>query len=138
MEKDPESRHLSSVWTLRLDGLFLTLTGVAASVADIAGHFFGTGPMAKMLNSPYTIGGFEAHALAAIIGVLLLRGSRLDDRRPWHVLGISVHLLLGTANLIFWSSFVFMDVLVIGYVATALHVIFSIANAACLWRERSQ
>ena len=35
------------------------------------GHFFGVGPMAQTLGSPHTIGGFEAHGLAIIIGVLL-------------------------------------------------------------------
>ena len=90
--------------------------------------------MAEMFGSPYTIGGFEAHGLAIILGVLLFRAAKLADRSLWHALGLSVHLLLGTANLMFWSSFLELDVLMIGVVTTALHSVFICAHATCLWR----
>ena len=122
-------------WTLRLDGSFLAIAGCAALLADILGHFFGIGPMAKMLDSPYTIGGFEAHGLAVIIAVLFFRAAKLADRRLWHALGLSVHLLLGAANIIFWSSFLRLDVLMVGIVTTGLHIIFVSAQGVCLWRE---
>ncbi len=131
---DPKPDQGLSRWTLRLDGGFLVIAGSAALLADTTGHFFGVGPMAEMFGSPYTIGGFEAHGLAVILGVLLLGAAKLADRRSWHALGLSVHLLLGTANLIFWSSFLQLDVLMIGVVTTALHSIFICAQAACLWR----
>lgn len=121
-----------SRWTLRIDGLFLALAGSAALIAETVGHFFGVGPLAATLGSPHTIGGFEAHALAIIIAVLLLRGAALVQRRPWHVLGLSVHLLLGLANILFWSSFVQQDVLAVGFVTTALHLVFVIAHTFCL------
>jgi hypothetical protein len=125
------SRRLSR-WTLRLDGVFLATAGGAAMLTETLGHFFGVGPMAETLGSPYTIGGFEAHGLAIIIAVLLLRAATLTDRQSWHVLGSSVHLLLGSANLLFWSSFVQQDLLGVGIVTTALHVIFVVAHAACI------
>jgi hypothetical protein len=90
--------------------------------------------MAEMFGSPKTNGGFEAHGLAIILGVLLLRAAKVGDRRSWRALGLSVHLLLGTANLVFWSSFLQLDVFMIGVVTTALHNIFVGAQAACLWR----
>jgi len=77
-----EASAALSRWTLRLDGLFLAFAGCAALVAETVGHFFGVGPLAATLGSPHTIGGFEAHALAIIIAVLLLRGAALADRRP--------------------------------------------------------
>jgi hypothetical protein len=43
-------------------------------------------------------------------------------------------VILGTANLVFWSSFLQLDVFMIGVVTTALHIIFVGAQAACLWR----
>ena len=119
---------------MRLDGGFLAIAGSLGLLADTTGHFFGVGPMAEMFGSPYTIGGFEAHGLAVILGVLLLRAAKVADRRSWHALGLSVHLLLGTPNLMFWSSFLQLDVLMIGVVTTALHIIFVGAQAACLWR----
>jgi hypothetical protein len=131
---NPRSAHGLSRWILRLDGGFLAIAGSLALLADIMGHFFGVGPMAEMFGSPYTIGGFEAHGLAIILGVLLLRAAKVGDRRSWRALGLSVHLLLGTANLVFWSSFLQLDVFMIGVVTTALHNIFVGAQAACLWR----
>src|SRR3712207_4201410 len=128
------SVHGFSRWTLRLDGGFLAVAGGFGLLADTTGYFFGVGPMAEMFGSPYTIGGFEAHGLAVILGILLLRAAKVADRRSWHALGLSVHLLLGTANLMFWSSFLELDVLMIGVVTTALHIIFVGAQAACLWR----
>ena len=129
-----KSVHGLSGWTLRLDGGFLAIAGSLGLLADTTGHFFGVGPMAEMFGSPYTFGGLEAHGLAVILGVLLLRAAKVADRRSWHALGLSVHLLLGTANLMFWSSFLQLDVLMIGVVTTALHIIFVGAQAACLWR----
>ena len=49
-------------WILVADGVFLALVGTVAMVADAAGHFLGKGPMARMLDSPHSIGSFEAQA----------------------------------------------------------------------------
>src|SRR5262245_52125644 len=92
----PKPFHSLSRWRLRLDGGFLILAGTAAMLAETVGHFFGVGPLAQSMNSPHTIGGFEAHGLAIIIGVLLVHAVKLVDRQLWHALGISIHLLLGT------------------------------------------
>ena len=123
-----------SRWTLRLDGIFLNIAGGAALLTETIGHFFGVGPMAQTLGSPHTIGGFEAHGLAIIIGVLLIRAATLASRRLWHALGLSVHLLLGSANVLFWSSFLKQDLLAVGIVTTALHITFVVAQAICLKR----
>jgi hypothetical protein len=40
------------------------------------------------------------------------------------VTAAAVHLLLGTANLVFWDVFVTGDALVAGYVTTSLHWVF--------------
>jgi hypothetical protein len=101
----PQEQALSR-WTLRLDGVFLILAGSCAMVAETIGHFFGVGPLAATHGSPHTIGGFEAHGFAMIIGALLFRAAALVDRRLWHIVGFTTHLFLGAANLLFWSSFV--------------------------------
>ncbi|HEX5700297.1 MAG TPA: hypothetical protein VFX77_06585 [Rubrobacter sp.] len=120
---------------MRLDGGFLAIAGSIGLFTDTAGRFFGVGPMAEMFDSPHTIGGFEAHGLAIILGVLLLRAAGLAERRQWHALGLSVHLLLGAANLMFWSSFVQLDVVMVGIVTTVLHIVLICTQTACLWRE---
>jgi hypothetical protein len=71
--------HALSRWTLRLDGSFLALAGSAAMLSETVGHFFGAGPLAASRGSPHTIGGLEAHGLAIIIAVLLLRAAALPD-----------------------------------------------------------
>lgn len=109
------------LWALRLDAAFLILAGGVAMVAETIGHFFGVGPLAASLGSPHTIGGFEAHGLAILIGVLLFRAATLADRRLWHAVGLSTHLFLGSSNLFFWSGFVQQDLVAVGYVTTALH-----------------
>jgi hypothetical protein len=126
------SPHPISQWTLRLDGIFLVLAGGAAMFAETVGHFFGVGPLAATRDSPHTIGGFEAHGLAMILGVLLFRAAGRADRGLWHGVGLSTHLLLGSANLLFWSSFVQNGVVTVGVVTTVLHIAFAAAHATCL------
>jgi hypothetical protein len=107
-------------------------------VAETIGHFFGVGPLAATHGSPHTIGGFEAHGFAIIIGALLFRAAALADRQLWHVVGLTTHLFLGAANLLFWSSFVHHNVVTVGVTATALHVIFVVAQAICLRGSRRE
>lgn len=126
-----------SSWTLRLDGAFLLLAGSAAMLAEILGHFFGMGPLAAIRGSPHTIGGFEAHGLAVIIGVLLIRSATLSDRKMWHVVGLTTHVFLGASNLLFWSSFIHHGMVGAGVVTTLLHCVWVIAHAACLSRQRA-
>ncbi|WP_210214033.1 hypothetical protein, partial [Mesorhizobium sp. M4B.F.Ca.ET.019.03.1.1] len=67
--------------------------------------------------------------LALIIGVTL---SRIAYSRTWHAFLAAVHMLLGTANLLFWQFFIAADVLVVGYVTTAAHFLFVVAHLAAL------
>ena len=47
-----------------------------------------------------------------ILGVLLWRAEPL---RSWHLTAAAVHVLLGTANLVFWQIFIAADMLAGGY-----------------------
>ena len=124
--------HGLSGWTLRADGIFLVMAGGFAMLTETVGHFFGVGPLSTTQDSPYTIGGFEAHGLAILVGALLLRAAGRADRRLWHGVGLATHLLLGSANLLFWQSFLQQNLLGVGVVTTALHIIFVVAQAICL------
>lgn len=123
--------------TLRIDGVLLGLAGAAAMLAEAAGHFFGVGPLVAMHGSPYTIGGFEAHGLAVLIGASLLRAARQADRVSWHGVALITHLFLGGANLLFWPSYAQLGFVAAGYVTTALHIGFVVAQALC-WRLERQ
>jgi hypothetical protein len=119
---------------LQFDGGFLLLAGGAAMIIETVGHFLGAGPFAHTKDSPYTIGGFEAHGLAIIFAVLLIRAARLPDRALWHRVGLVVHLLLGASNLLYWSSFVQLNVIAMGVITTVLHIVFVSAHWTCLRR----
>ena len=116
---------------VRLNAGFLMLASAGGLFTDIAGSFFGRGPEAILLgDAPGTgIGFIEAHGLALIIGVTLWR---IAYSRNWHAVLAAVHVLLGTANLLFWQFFIAADVLVVGYVTTAAHWLFVVAHLAAL------
>ena len=100
--------------------------------AETLGHFFGIKPFSASLGSPHTIGGFETHGFAVLIGVLLFRASISSDRLPWHRIGLITHLFLGAANLMFWPSFAHQNLVAAGYVTTTLHAVLVILQLACL------
>src|SRR5262245_2713971 len=108
---------------LRANALFLLVAAAGGLVTDLVGAFLFKGPQGAVLaGAPYTAIGFvEAHGLALIIGVLLWRAT---PSRSWHFTAVAVHVLLGTANLVFWQIFVAADMLAMGYITTALHWIF--------------
>jgi hypothetical protein len=111
------------------NAVYLLVAASSGMLNDILGIFFARGPVAPIIaGAPHAgIGFVEAHGLAFIIGVLLLRAEPL---RSWHLAAAAVHLLLGTANLVFWQMFVAADVLAVGYVTTMLHALFVVLQ---LW-----
>ena len=108
---------------LRANAIFLLAASAGGFTADILGAFFARGPVAPVLaKAPHAAIGFvEAHGLAFIIGVLLWRAAAT---RAWHITAAAVHVLLGTANLVFWQVFTAGDMLAVGYITTALHWLF--------------
>jgi hypothetical protein len=114
---------------LRANALFLLVAAAGGFASDVRGAFFGSGPVGVILSAaPHAAIGFiEAHGLALIIGVLLWRA---EPTRVWHLTAASVHVLLGTANLVFWQIFVAADMLAVGYVTTALHGVFAALQLA--------
>ena len=130
------------VWRRRLllaNGVFLVVVGGVQVVFELAAHYASAGPYGYIFEeSPYTIGWVEAHGLAFIIGVLLLVIAARDGRRFWHVLGGAVHTLLGTANLVFWESFVIFGVVTMGVVATVVHFVLVAAHVVAFVASRDR
>src|SRR5262249_15566079 len=57
---------------LRLNGAFLLIASSLGVTAEVLSHFWGIGPWGHIyLDSPYTLGFFEAHGLAFLIGLLI-------------------------------------------------------------------
>lgn len=108
---------------LRANAAFLLAASTGGMWSDLAGAFLGRGHVAPILaNAPQAAIGFvEAHGLAFILGVLLWRAA---PERSWHLTAAAVHVLLGTANLVFWQIFIAADMLPVGYITTSLHGLF--------------
>ncbi|MCL4859634.1 MAG: hypothetical protein KJZ93_09520 [Caldilineaceae bacterium] len=107
------------------DALFLLVMGALFAFFELLSHFFAIGPQGdRFYGSPYTIGFFEAHGLAALIGLLLFRALRHADRQFWHGFALAVHLLLGGANLTFWGIFTFFGLEMQGVMVTSVHALF--------------
>src|SRR5262249_27923754 len=89
---------------LRANAVWLLLGSVGGLIGDVSGAFFARGPESAVLaGAPGAAIGFvEAHGLALVMAVLLWLA---PSRRSWHLTGLAVHLLLGTANLVFWQVF---------------------------------
>jgi hypothetical protein len=116
-------------WLLLADGVFRVVVGGVQVVFELLAYYKGVGPYGYIFEeSPYAIGWVEAHGLAFIIGVLLLTVAVRDLRRFWHALAALVHTLLGTANLVFWNSFIVFGMVPMGVAATVAHFVFVAAH----------
>lgn len=123
---------------LLANGLFLMLAGGLFLVFDLLSFYFGAGPLGTMLTGVlYTIGMVEAHGLALIIGLLLLRAGRIEPQPLWHLVGAGVHLLLGGANLLFWQLFIELDVVPMEILVTGIHGFLFAAQLVCFLRIRT-
>ena len=108
---------------LRANAIFLLAASTGGFISDVRGIFLGLGPVGRVVGKAPDagIGFIEAHGLAFILGILLWRAI---PARIWHLTGVAIHVLLGTANLVFWQLFIAADMLAVGYVTTALHGCF--------------
>ena len=124
---------------MRANGAFLALVGGTQVIFELLSHFFGIGPWGRIFAaSHYTIGFLEAHGLAFLIGLLLIFVASADPKRSWHGFTACVHVLLGGANLLFWSSFVYWGLVPMGAIATAFHGLFLVAQIVFFVRASSQ
>ncbi|MET0317422.1 MAG: hypothetical protein ABW188_11425 [Rhodococcus fascians] len=119
-------------WRRRLllaNGVFLVVVGGVQVVFELVAYYTGAGPYGSVFTeSPYAIGWVEAHGLAFLIGLLLIGVAARDGRRFWHAFAAGVHTLLGTANLVFWDSFVVFGMTGMGVAATAVHFVLVAAH----------
>lgn len=117
---------------LYANGAFLTLIGGPFAIFDLLSYFWGIGPLGTLFhNVGNTVGLFEAHGLAFILGLLLLRAARWEPVARWHLLGAGIHLLLGTSNLLFWSFIVAMNAVAAEIVVTVIHFLLFGAQLLC-------
>src|SRR3712207_6550220 len=117
--------------------LFLGSAGAIQVALEALAYFAGVGPYARVFGgSPYTIGFIEAHVLAVLIAGALARAARAPTTGS-HVFAAGVHLLLGSANVLFWPAFVTFGIAAQGAVVTGLHGAFVLLNARAAWTRRT-
>lgn len=121
--------HVFRVALLRANAVFLIVAATGGVASDLLGSFMGIGPQATILGQVpnAAIGFVEAHGLALIFGYLLWQAG---TTRLWHGTSCAVHFLLGTSNLVFWPMFEAAGMLAVGYVTTAFHALFAVAQGA--------
>jgi hypothetical protein len=120
-----------------VDGIFLAAVGAAQITFELLSHYKSAGPFGALFyGSPYTIGWVEAHGFALLTGILFLAVGVNDGRRFWHASALAVHVLLGSANVVFWNAFVTFDVVPMGLAATVAHVLFVVVQLMCLVAPR--
>jgi len=124
--------HSFRIVLLRANAVFLLAASAGGMINDLLGAFLLRGPIGLVVDkAPHAAIGFvEAHGLAFIFGVLLWRA---ESARLWHATAAAIHVLLGASNLLFWPLFAFADMMMVGYVTTALHGLFACLQlvAAC-------
>jgi hypothetical protein len=113
---------------LLINGIVLAGVAFVQAIFDLSGAFLDLGPTASALHlNPDAIGYFEAHALALLAAVVIL-AHRNAPHAGWHWFAAAVHLVLGAANLLFWTSFTSYGLTPMGIVATGMHAAFVALN----------
>ncbi|UOG29934.1 hypothetical protein [Leptospira noguchii] len=123
---------------LQINGVVLMIASLGGFILmDVLGIFFGVGPAASLLKGQefIGIGGFEAHGLAFILGVLLFKA---EPKRSWHITAMAIHGLLGIANILMWGIFIAVNSLQMGYITTAMHCIFVLLQLVAVFQSSEQ
>jgi len=124
---------------LLLDGFFLLAVGLVSAIAELMSHFWGNGLHgARFFESPYTLGFFEAHGLALLVGLLLMRAANRNakEQRFWHGFAATIHLFLGGSNLLYWISFVALDFVAQGAIVTIIHGLLIALQLVCYFQSQ--
>ena len=91
---------------LRVHGTLLIVAGIVASIYSTIGMMNGVG-FFKFLQTDKIghIGFFQAYMLAALLGVVLLMGSRQENVRKWNRIGALIHAIIFVVYVIHWNFF---------------------------------
>ena len=120
---------------LRLDALFLLVSGCFGLAADLASYLAGTGPFgAAFRGDPTVIGVVEAHGLAVLTAIAVWAVGTKDSGRYWHWHLAATHALLGGANIAFFEVFEQVGARAGGIAVTAVHFLFVIAQLTAAMR----
>jgi hypothetical protein len=121
---------------LRIDGIFLMVMGTMAAITDIIGYYSGNGPFGRIyFQNNITIGGFEAHSLAIILGIILFIKSKASDAHFFNKIAVAIHLVLGVSNLVWFDIFFETGSISMGYTSTIAHFTLVLLNIIAISRK---
>lgn len=123
---------------LVINGWFLLFVGFLMAGMTLVGRYTGNGVLKLLHEQPLgAIGMFEGFVLAGLFGIVFIRVSTtLAELRFWNLVACSVHLILGTANLVFWSdAFVPMGAEVPAGIVTVFHFGFVLSEGYVALRK---
>ena len=110
-------------------GLGFALLGSLMSLIAYEGYQVGAGRFHFLRgNDVGAVGFFEAYGLAAIIGLIVLVGSREKENKVFHLIAAIPHFFLFLINIRFWHLYETLNLVVAGYVSTAMHLILSLSE----------
>ena len=95
---------------LKVHGTIALIAGSGFAIASTIGMMYGVG-IFKFLqeNKLGHVGLFQAYALFALIGVVLLMGSRQENVRKWNRVGAGAHALILIVYVIHWNFFLSIE-----------------------------
>lgn len=124
--------------TLKIDGIFLTVMGSLAGITDLASYFAGKGPFGETyFQNSIAIGGFEAHCLAVITGLVFVLKSKSSDAQFFNKIAIAIHSVLGICNLVWFEVFIYTNMILMGFVTTIAHFSFVAFNSIAISKKIS-
>ncbi|MBI3502439.1 MAG: hypothetical protein HY063_11670 [Bacteroidetes bacterium] len=91
---------------LKVHGTIAVAAGTGFAIASTIGMMNGIGVF-KFLQADKLghVGLFQAYTLFALIGVVLLMGSRQENVRKWNRVGAAAHALILIVYVIHWNFF---------------------------------
>lgn len=95
---------------LKVHGIVALIAGSGFAIVSTIGMMQGVGVF-KFLqeNKLGHVGLFQAYALFALIGAVLLIGSRQEHVRKWNRIGASAHALILIVYVIHWDFFLTIE-----------------------------
>jgi len=91
---------------LRIHGTFAIVAGSFFAIASTVGMLYGIGPLGLLQESKLGhVGLMQAYMLFALIGAVLLMGSRQENVKKWNRVGAMAHVLILIVYVIHWNFF---------------------------------
>lgn len=123
----------------RVNAGFLLLMGGVFMVLDYVGFHTGAGLMGEILHgNVLAVGMQEAHGLAFLFGLTILVLTVPDMHPSWHLICMSIHLLLGGSNLLYWDGAIEYGIVGPEIAVTSIHGLLVLLHLASYFLVRNE